>query len=35
MTKLECGNATGVSDSVIDGVATALQLNEATLQPGG
>src|SRR4051794_33455811 len=29
MTKLERGNATGVSDSVIDGLAHALQLDEA------
>ncbi len=29
MTKLERGNATGVSDSVIDGLANALQLDEA------
>ena len=29
MTKLERGNATGVSDSVIDGLAYALQLDEA------
>src|SRR3954447_26224064 len=28
-TRLERGNATGVSDSVVDGVARALQLNEA------
>ena len=29
MTKLERGNATGVSDSVVDGLAHALQLDEA------
>jgi transcriptional regulator with XRE-family HTH domain len=29
MTKLERGNATGISDSVIDGLAHALQLDEA------
>jgi transcriptional regulator with XRE-family HTH domain len=29
MTKLERGNATGVSDSVIDGLAHALQLDDA------
>src|SRR3954449_2607023 len=29
MTKLERGNATGVSDRVIDGLANALQLDEA------
>src|SRR3954467_13568253 len=29
MTKLERGNATGVSDSVINGLAHALQLDEA------
>src|SRR3954453_9773013 len=29
MTKLERGNATGVSDSVIEGLAHALQLDEA------
>ena len=28
MTKLERGNATGVSDSVIEGLAHALQLDE-------
>jgi transcriptional regulator with XRE-family HTH domain len=28
-TKLERGNATGISESVIDGIARALQLNEA------
>src|SRR5437870_1083655 len=28
-TRLERGNATGVSDSVVDGVARALQLDEA------
>ena len=28
-TRLERGNATGVSDSVIDGIARALQLDEA------
>jgi hypothetical protein len=29
MTKLERGNATGVSDSVIDGLANALQFDDA------
>lgn len=29
LTKLECGNTAGVSDTVLDGVARALQLDDA------